>query len=522
MYIGNDKIDSFSSNGDGNFITTVVIPDSEQAGSVNFVLKDQQGNQKSFSTNLKVSQHGNIIQSVPLTVNFDPIFHRGETKIVSGTATPGTTVTFTIFDIKGNPITTLTAQPDKNGNYSFKRTIPIDSPFGKYSVTISDGKDQVSKNFSIVTTHNISVLTSAQRYEAGKTVVINGTSISNQIVTFSFADPTGHQIYSKDANVTSAGTISTSYKLEDSAIQGTYAITVTQGNDLTTLYFGVGQDPAPPMTAKLDKLTYSVSDKPVISVTGPSSSTVNLVIIAPDDTQKFADIIDLGQNGQTTYSFNLTSYTPGIYTAVVSHASEKIQNSFAVGLVTGSGKILLNTVKNSYLPGDGIIIIGTANPNTILQISLTDPNGINIKSIITFTDKTGHFSAFDFSIPAIATPGTWKLDASSGVNHVSSNITVKSSSQAVTVHIDRDSGIYTRGDIIVISGTDAGNTAAVHITVRSNNTIADTLTTSSTNRGDFSTDWQIPRSINPGPYTIEITSSTGKIVTSAIIRVTIQ
>ena len=276
------------------------------------------------------------------------------------------------------------------------------------------------------------------------------------------------------------------------------------------------------MTAKLDKLTYSVSDKPVISVTGPSSSTVNLIIIAPDDTQKFADIIDLGQNGQTTYSFNLTSYTPGIYTAVISHASEKIQNSFAVGLSTGSGKILLNTVKNSYLAGDSIIIIGTANPNTILQISLTDPNGINIKSIITFTDKTGHFSAFDFSIPAIATPGIWKLDASSGVNHVSSNITVKSTNQAVTVHVDRDSGIYTRGDIIAISGTDAGNTAAVHITVRFNNTIADTFTTSSTNRGDFSTDWQIPRSINPGPYTIEIVSSTGKIVTSAIIRVTIQ
>ena len=241
MYIGNDKIDSFSSNGDGNFITTVVIPDSEQAGSVNFVLKDQQGNQKSFSTNLKVSQHGNVIQSVPLTVNFDPIFHRGETKLVSGTATPGTTVTFTIFDIKGNPITTLTAQPDKNGNYSFKRVIPIDEPFGKYSVTISDGKNQVSKDFSIVTTHNISVSTSAQRYDAGQTVVINGTSISNQIVTFSFADPTGNQIYSKDVNVTSAGTISASYKLEDSAIQGTYVITATQGNDLTTLYFGVGQ-----------------------------------------------------------------------------------------------------------------------------------------------------------------------------------------------------------------------------------------------------------------------------------------
>jgi len=523
LYIGNDKIGSFSSNENGNIITTVIIPSSEQVGSVNFVLKDQQGNQKTFSTNLKASQqHGGVIQSVPLTVNFDPIFHRGETKLVSGTATPGTTLTFTIFDSNGNPITTLAAQPDKNGNYSFKREIPTDAPFGKYSVTVSDGKDHVSKQFSIVTIHEISVSTSAQRYDSGQTVVINGTSISNQIVSFAITNPTGQQIYSKSVNITSSGTVSASYKLDEAAMQGTYTITVNQGSDSTALYFGVGQDPSPPITVKLDKLSYSNTDKPVISLTGPSSSTTNLIIIAPDDTQKFADIIKLGQDGQATYSFNLTSYTPGIYSAVVTHADEKIQKEFAVGLAVGSGKIVFSTVKNSYLPGDSIIIIGTDNPNTLLEISLTDPNGNIIKTIQTFSDKTGHFSSFDFSIPAVATPGTWKIDADSGINHVSSNIIVKSTNQAVTAQIDRDSGIYTRGDIIKISGSDAGNTASVKITIGTNNTIVDTITTTSTNRGDFSTDWQVPHNINPGVYTITISSFTGKAGTLSTIRVTIQ
>jgi hypothetical protein len=331
-------------------------------------------------------------------------------------------------------------------------------------------------------------------------------------------DPTNHPIFSKDANVTANGTVSMSYILDAAAIKGTYAVDVTQGNDQVTLFIGVGQDPSAPITATLDKLSYQNTDKPIVSVTGPSDSTLNLIIVAPDDSQKFADIINLGSDGQASYSFNLTSYTPGIYSAVVSHAEEKVEKSFAVGLSTSSGQIALSTVKDSYLPGDNIIIIGTANANSILQISLTDPNGQVIKSMQTFSDKTGHFSSFDFNIPSTAVPGTWKLDGTSGVNHQSVSLIVKSSKQAITVQLDRPSGAYSRGDIVVISGTDAGVTASVKITINSNSTLIDTLPTSSTNRGDYQTDWQVPRNVNPGTYTVEASSITGK----ATISITIQ
>ncbi|MHB8601607.1 MAG: hypothetical protein ACYC9R_03075 [Nitrosotalea sp.] len=520
LYVGNDKIDSFASNDKGNFVTTVVLPDSEQPGSVNFVLKDLQGNQKAFSTNIKPQQKGHMDtqQYVPLTLNVDPIYHRGETKIISGIATPQGTITLTLLDSKGNPITTSTVQADKDGKYSMNDIVPIDRDFGKYTVTASDGKTQVTKQYSIVTTHNVSVVSSATRYEPGQIVSINGTSISNQIVHFVIMDPTNHQIYSKDANVTSNGTVSMSYPIENSAMKGTYAVDITQGNDLVVVFFGVGEDISPPITATLDKLSYQNTDEPVIRITGPSSSTINLIIIDPSDKQKFADIINLGSDGQASYAFNLTSYTPGIYSAVVSHAEEKVEKSFAVGLSTSTGKITLNTVKDSYLPGDNIIIIGSANANSLLQITLTDPNGQIIKSIQTFSDKTGHLSSFDFSIPSIAVPGTWKLDGTSGVNHESIPIIVKSSKQAITVHLDRDSGIYTRGDIVAIAGSDAGITASVKITINSNSTVIDTLPTSATNRGEYVTDWQVPRNVNPGIYTVQASSITGKAVISIIIQ----
>ncbi len=215
----------------------------------------------------------------------------------------------------------------------------------------------------------------------------------------------------------------------------------------------------------------------------------------------------------------MTSYTPGIYAAVVSHAEEKVEQPFAVGLSSTTGQISLNTVKDSYLPGDNIIIIGTtANSNSLLQLSLTDPNGQVVKTVQTFSDKTGHFSSFDFTLPSIAIPGTWKLDGTSGVNHSSIPIIVKSSTQGITISLDRPSGAYTAGDIVTVSGSDAGVTASVEITINSNSTVIDKLPTSATNRGDYSTAWQVPRSVNPGIYTIEASSVTGK----ATISMTIQ
>ena len=149
---------------------------------------------------------------------------------------------------------------------------------------------------------------------------------------------------------------------------------------------------------------------------------------------------------------------------------------------------------------------------------MIDPTGVLVKTINTFSDKTGHFSSFDFKIPPFGTPGTWKLDASSGVNHVSKFLIVKSTKQGITVSLDRQSGIYTRGDLIKISGTDAGVSGSVSIKIGTNSTTIDTLPTSATNRGEYSTDWQVPRSVNPGQYTIEASSTTGK----ATISVTIQ
>jgi hypothetical protein len=520
LYIGANKINSFTTNDKGNFIITTKIPDDQPVGSVSFFIKDQSGNSKIFSTIIhEALQRNTVNQNIPLTVVADTIYHRGDTKTVSGTATPGSTLTITILDSSGKSLTTFTTTADKTGHYSVTRTVAIDAPFGVYMIEVSDGRNKVSRSNNIVTTHQILISTSQSKIEPGQTLVINGTSISNQPLSFRIIDPTGNQVFTKDANVTSDGKIAITYSTDSAAVKGTYKVIASQGNDQVTAYFGVGENPVPQIIVSMDKLNYQNVDKPAINISGPPSSTLNLVIVDPSGKQKFSDSILIGPDGFVTYSFNVTSYTPGIYAAVITRGNDKATTDFAIGLQTGSGAITMKTIKDTYLLGDNIIILGKSNPNTIIRITLTDPNGVVVKSQDTFTDKTGIFSSTDFRIPGDGTVGIWKLAATSGINHVSLDLTIKSGHEGISIKLDRVPPVYSKGDIVTISGTGAGHSVDVIIKILgTNSTQISSLDISSTNVGDFSTLWNIPVNFNSGTYTIQVKSITGQ----ATIKISIQ
>ena len=520
LYIGYNKINSFTIN-NGNFIVTTKIPDDQPTGSASFFIKDQDGGSRTFSTIIQpVHQRAAMIsQNVPLTLNADSIYHRGESKTVSGTATPGSTLTISVQNSQGKTTTTFTTTTDKTGHYSYTTTVPIDAPFGEYTIVVSDGKNQVSKAHNIVTTHQIILSTSQQEVEPGHTIIINGTSISNEPVSIRINDPTGKQVFAKDVNVTSGGTLAIAYPVDNGAVKGTYIVSASQGTDEINLSFGVGEPPVPRLTLSMDKLNYQNNEKPVINISGPPTSTLNLVIVDPSGKQKFADTVLFGADGLVAYSFNVTSYTPGLYAAVVTRGNDKATTNFAIGLVTSCGQITMKTVKDTYLLGDNIIILGNANPNTIIRLTLTDPNVVIIKSEETFSDKSGIFSSTDFVIPSDGTSGTWQLDATCGINHKSIPLTVKSSHEGISVNLDRVPPIYVRGDIVTISGTGAGNDNNVIIgVIGTNSTQLVSLNISSTNVGAFSTLWKIPPNFNSGTYTIHVKSITGQ----ATVNVTIQ
>jgi hypothetical protein len=520
LYLGSQMIDTFSSGSDGNFVITTTIPQSQQPGSADFVLKDQANNQKTFTTTIEPAPPSRTTtqQVIPLTVNVDPILHPGDTGMINGTADPGSTVTISLLNSTGTSITTFTATADKNGNYAISQTIPNDRPFGKYTVAVSDGQSQVTKNYTLTTTHQISISTPQQEYNPGQIMTINGTSISNQPVSITITDPTGNEVYAKDVNVTSGGDISLAYQIDPAAITGTYIITASQGSDSVPLYVGVGAEPVAQLTATLDKLNYQTTDNPVLSISAPPTSRLNLVIVDPSDQEKFSDTVLVGSDGFATYSFNLTSYTPGIYSLVLTRGDAKVEDDFSVGLQTGCGQISLRTVADTYSPGDGMLIFGNANADCIIQLALTDPNGQLVKSEQTFVNKEGIFSAFDFRIPDDGITGTWKLDATSGIDHISLDVNVQSKS-LMTVQLDKNPPIYSSGDIVQISGSGIGQDVGVIINIlAASNSTLDTLNIHSTDTGAYSTEWMVPTPFNAGVYTIEVESTVGKVTTPIIIH----
>ncbi|HMK32190.1 MAG TPA: hypothetical protein VK431_01045, partial [Nitrosopumilaceae archaeon] len=275
LYIGTNKINSFTTDNKGNFIITTKIPDDQSIGSVSFFVKDQTGNSKTFNTIIQEARQRTIVnQNIPLTVVADSIYHRGETKTVSGTAPPGSTLTIDILDASGKSLTTFTTTADRTGHYSLTRTIAIDAPFGAYTLVVSDGKNQVSKSNNIVTTHQIIISTSQSKIDPGQTIIINGTSISNQPVSFKITDPTGNEVFVKDANVTDNGKVAITYSTDTAAVKGTYKISASQGTDQVTAFFGVGENPVPQLTLSMDKLNYQNVDKPTINISGPPLSTL--------------------------------------------------------------------------------------------------------------------------------------------------------------------------------------------------------------------------------------------------------
>jgi hypothetical protein len=176
---------------------------------------------------------------------------------------------------------------------------------------------------------------------------------------------------------------------------------------------------------KFDKLNYETSDKPIVTIIGAPDAVAHLEIDDSSSNIIFTHDTNMSPNGTVSYVVDISSYKPGVYSVIVTSLISKLTTSFAVGLAPTGGPIMLNTDRNSYHPGDNVTIVGAWNPNTLIQLSLIDPNGISVKSIQIFSDKTGHFFSLDFAIPSVAVTGTWKLDSTSGVSHSSVNITVE-------------------------------------------------------------------------------------------------
>ena len=446
-------------------------------------------------------------QDIPLTINpTPPIVHRGNSITVTGTGPPGTTVTGITKNESGDVVTTIAIDVDLDGKWSYDALIPIDTPFGKYTAEITDGTNVKSRSWTVESSKLIEILPTKSIFEPGDTVTFNGTAKPNEELEIVVEDPQGSEFYSDVINVSSSGEVDIQFTTLPSTIQGTYVLFASQGEDIDIVLVGLGEPPVEKLIIKFDKLNYSQDETLIIEIQGPVSSTVSLLIVDPSDKNKFTDTIILGPDGQSNYELDLTGYSSGVYTTVITRANTQTSEIFSVGLLTGSGEIKVRSTKDAYQPGDSILILGDSSKNVLITLELRDPDGEVVKTKETFTNKNGVFSVSSIRIPLDAQIGDWTIHAQSGPNFDDYEITVQGDiEEGLAVYVDGIEVLAT-GEFLSIKGYGASIKQNVVVTIfdDADNEI-DEITARTTGVGIFEVLWKIPNDFASGTYLITVT-----------------
>ncbi|GDY15706.1 hypothetical protein LBMAG54_05620 [Nitrosopumilaceae archaeon] len=514
FYINTDKIGTFETDGDGHFISTVIIPKDQNVDRVDFSVKDKAGNEKKISLRIMEAETRKpVTENIKLTIKGIPdILHRGDFIEVSGTAQPNGGITASVKDIDETIINTRTAEVDSKGDWKIEPIIvPVDAPFGRYTAVISDGREEISTSWVVESGKVIIITPTALEFNPGETMKFNGTAPPNKTLEIILMDPLGDEKISDIIQVDESGIVEFAYPTKENVDkEGTWTLIAVQDRNKEFIFTGLGEPPSIPINIEFDKLNYKSTETATISLTGKPLDKLNMLIIDPSDKAKqFSDdsnvvSITLQQDGRKTYSLDLNGYASGTYTAVISKGSSKSSQIFTVGLQTGSGEIKISSTKSEYRPGEPILVLGKANQNVLLTLTLIDPDGNLWKTKEIFSDKVGNIKGGELRMPSKAKPGIWTINAKSGSNFNEIKIDVITSiEEGLVVTVNQGIEIPGFGKSINIKVVNAVQTVQIEI-ISSNGNVIETLSFPPTSKGEIKQPWFIPQGTASGTYTVKV------------------
>ncbi|MEX2192567.1 MAG: biofilm-associated protein [Nitrosarchaeum sp.] len=515
FYINTDKIGTFETNKDGSFISTVTIPKDQNAERVDFSVKDKAGNEKKISLRIgEAETRKPTTENIKLTIKGVPeILHRGDFLEVSGTAQPNGGITASVKDVDGKIINTRTAKVDSKGDWKVEEPIlvPVDAPFGRYTAVISDGRDEISASWILESSKVIILTPTALKFNPGETIKFNGTALPNKMLEIILEDPLGTEKFSDIIPVGESGIVEFEYStIANVDKKGTWTLIATQGENKEFSYAGLGENPSIPINIEFDKFNYRSTETASITLTGKPSDKLTMLIVDPSGKAKILSdgsttiSITLQMDGKKIHSLDLDGYSSGVYTAVVNKGSAKSDDKFAVGLQSGSGEIKISSTKLEYRPGESILMLGEANPNTLLIVTLIDPDGNIWAEKETSSDKNGKIVNGDLRIPSKAKPGIWVIKAQSGSNFDAIEIEVITSiEEGLVVTVNQGIEIPGFGKSIDIKVINAIQTVQIEI-IASNGDVIETLSFPFSSKGEIKQPWFIPKDTSPGTYTIKV------------------
>ena len=507
MYLDDTVLASVKTDEQGNFVTTITIPDAYNVGTSEFIIKDDSG--KFQSTNINIEEAKNRflktekfeVSNIPAEVRSD------ETLTISGNASPHSSIIITIEDKDRVVEKTRVVGASSNGEWIFEELIKRTENIGEKYVIFENNQFKTTKNLTIKSDYLIEISTTAIRYNMGETVSILGSSEPNKDTTIWIKDQ-GEKILLYDIFKSNAnGDLNYEFVTNDAFSSGTYTAIVKQDEGSDAALFGIGQYPTTAIVALMDKTNLALNSKAIISIIGPQASKLSITVLDSNDTIVINDSVVTSSFGKAKHTIDLSELSSGIYRAAISASNIQDSVKFSIGLEPGSGEISLISTSENYSPGESILIIGNTGNNARLTITLFDPSGNISSKTETFSDASGNFSTEDIGIPSNAELGAWKITAHSRLDSKTIDINVSvPTDRGITIQIEETE--FSIGDKILIKGIAVSDANRLEIYVRDGNgQVVAELGTSITSDNTFFLPWTIPNGFDTGTYTITVTDN---------------
>ena len=504
LYLDSTILKSVNTDKQGNFLTTISIPDAHNIGTSEFIIKDESDNIQTTSINVEEPKNRFLktsnfeVNSVPAEIRYE------ETLTISGSAYPQSAIIIAFENNERVLEKTRVVSANANGEWVFEETIERTDDLGEKFVIFKNNNDKTTKSLTVKSDYLIQISTSAVRYNAGETISITGTAEPNKDTTIWIKDQ-DKKIVRYDVLTSNVdGSLNYEFVIDDTFSSGTYTVIVKQENGSDAALFGIDQYPTSVLVALMEKTNFELNSQAILSIVGPASANLSISVLDSNDNIKMTDSVMSSSIGKNKYAIDLDGLDSGVYRAVVSSTNIQDSVKFSIGLDAGSGAISLVSTKANYSPGESILVIGNTGNNARLMITLLDPSGNISAKTETFSDSMGSFSTTDIGIPPDGVLGKWKVTAHNRLdnNNVEINVSIPTG-KSLTLQIEETQ--FSIGDVIIIKGigqSDA-NRLEVKITNESDEEVV-SLHTPITSSGEFYLPWTVPSDFDTGTYTITV------------------
>jgi len=504
LYLDSTILKSVNTDKQGNFLTTISIPDAYNVGTSEFIIKDEFENIQTTNINVKESKNRFLktsnfeVNSIPAEIRYE------ETLTISGSAYPQSAIIIAFENNERVLEKTRVISANANGEWVFEETIERTDDLGEKFLIFKNKQDKTTKSLTVKSDYLIQISTSAVRYNAGEAVTITGTGEPNDDTTIWVKDQNKKIVHYDVFTSNADGSLNYEFATDDTFSSGTYTVIMKQEGGSDAALFGIGKYPTSVIVALMEKTNFDLNSKAILSIVGPASSNLSITILDSNDNIKMTDSITSSSIGKNKYAIDLDGLDSGVYRVAVSSTNIQDSAKFSIGLESASGAISLVSTKSNYSPGESILIIGNTGNNARLMITLLDPSGNISATTETFSDSTGSFSTNNIGIPSDGILGDWKITAHNRLdsNSVEINVSIPTG-KSLTLQIEGTQ--FATGDIVIIKGvgqSDA-NRLAVKITNESDE-VVESLHTPITSSGMFYLPWTVPAGFDTGTYTITV------------------